>query len=197
MEQQEKIAPQEEPDCEKIPEESTENVSRGTINGVHFSFDARYDDIFDGLDATDTADGTNKKTRTMYLIITILMLFQIVWFAYSGSGFALIFAVVMGALALLLKKRSQRFNKEIAKAFEDEGKQTVIFEEDSLKLNEKTVPYSEVSKVYELKRCFSIIYQGNHVYIIPKNVLDEAQTEEFVAAVKEKAETAYRNMLKK
>ena len=98
---------------------------------------------------------------------------------------------------MLLKKRSQRFNKEIAKAFEDEGKQTVIFEEDSLKLNEKTVPYSEVSKVYELKRCFSIIYQGNHVYIIPKNVLDEAQTEEFVAAVKEKAGTAYRNMLKK
>lgn len=34
MEQQEKIAPQEEPDCEKIPEESTENVSRETINGV-------------------------------------------------------------------------------------------------------------------------------------------------------------------
>lgn len=197
MEQQEKMTAQETQDCESMSEESTENVSRETINGAYFSFDARYDDIFDGLDATDTADGTNKKTRSMYLVITILMLLQIVWFMYSGSGFALIFAVAMGALALLLKKKAQRFNKEIAKAFEDEGKQTVVFAEDFLRLNEKTVPYSEVSKVYELKRCFSIIYQGNHVYIIPKNVLDEAQTEEFVAAVKEKAGDTYQNMLKK
>ena len=63
------------------------------------SFDAVYADIFDGLDATDTADGTNRRTRKLYIIISLLMCIQIVWFAFSKSGIALLFN---------LKKRDTR-----------------------------------------------------------------------------------------
>ncbi len=178
-------------------EKSTENVSRETLSGLNFSFDARFDDIFDGLEATDTADGSNRKAKRMYLVLSLLTVVQIGWFAYSRSGFALIFAVILGGLAILFKKTTQRFNRDIAKAFVNEGKQTVVLGENSLCLNDKEISYQEVVKLYELKRCFSILYQGNHVYIIPKNVLDEAQTEEFVKTMKEKIGNAYQNTLKK
>ena len=155
------------------------------------SFDAVYADIFDGLDATDTADGTNRRTRKLYIIISLLMCIQIVWFAFSKSGIALLFAIFLGAVALMLKSKSQRFNKEIAKEFEKEGHQTVLLKEDGLMLNEKQVAYTEVAKLFDLKRCFSLIYQGNHVYIIPKNVLDEQQISAFSSAMKEKIGAAY------
>lgn len=185
---------------QKEPEmaaESTENVSRETLDGFKISFDAKYDDIFEGLEATDKADGTNLKARKLFLVIAVLFLMQVAWFAYTRSGIALIFVVLLGAMSYMLKKKIQKLNKEIAKEFEAEGKQNVILGEDVLQLNEKTVSYSEVATLYEFKHSFSLIYQGNHVYIIPKNVLEEGQAEQFAALMKEKIGDKYQNISKK
>lgn len=84
---------------------------------------------------------------------------QVVWFAYTRSGIALIFVVLLGAMSYMLKKKIQKFNKEIAKEFEAEGKQNVILGEDVLQLNEKTVSYSEIATLYEFKHSFSLIYR--------------------------------------
>lgn len=72
------------------------------------------------------------------MVIVVLFLMQVVWFAYTRSGIALIFVVLLGAMSYMLKKKIQKFNKEIAKEFEAEGKQNVILGEDVLQLNEKT-----------------------------------------------------------
>lgn len=188
--------PLEETNASEMDTESTENVSRETLDGLKISFDAKYDDIFDGLDSTDRADGTNKKTRKLFLVIGLLLLIQVGWFAYTRSGIAFIFVLILGGMALLLKKKIQRFNKEIAKEFEAEGRQEIVLGEDCFRLNDKTVSYQEVAALYEFKRSFSLIYQGNHVYIIPKNVLDEEQKQQFVAQMKEKIGEAYQNMQK-
>ena len=167
------------------------------MDGFKISFDAKYDDIFEGLEATDKADGTNLKARKLFLVIAVLFLMQVAWFAYTRSGIALIFVVLLGAMSYMLKKKIQKFNKEIAKEFEAEGKQNVILGEDVLQLNEKTVSYSEIATLYEFKHSFSLIYQENHVYIIPKNVLEEGQAEQFAALMKEKIGDKYQNISKK
>lgn len=138
---------------QKEPEmaaESTENVSRETLDGFKISFDAKYDDIFEGLEATDKADGTNLKARKLFLVIAVLFLMQVAWFAYTRSGIALIFVVLLGAMSYMLKKKIQKFNKEIAKEFEAEGKQNVILGEDVLQLNEKIVSYSEIADLVRI-----------------------------------------------
>ena len=118
--------PEEQQKEPEMAAESTENVSRETLDGFKISFDAKYDDIFEGLEATDKADGTNLKARKLFLVIAVLFLMQVVWFAYTRSGIALIFVVLLGAMLYMLKKKIQKFNKEIAKEFEAEGKQNVI-----------------------------------------------------------------------
>lgn len=102
-----------------------------------------------------------------------------------------VFALLLGGVALFIKKKSQRFNRDIAIAFENEGEQHLVFEENSFHLNEKQVSYDEVVHLYELKKVFSIIYQGNHVYILPKAVMEPQQTEQFVALMKEKVSAVY------
>lgn len=129
--------PEEQQKEPEMAAESTENVSRETLDGFKISFDAKYDDIFEGLEATDKADGTNLKARKLFLVIAVLFLMQVAWFAYTRSGIALIFVVLLGAMSYMLKKKIQKFNKEIAKEFEAEGKQNVILGEDVLQLNEK------------------------------------------------------------
>ncbi len=191
MQEQEKITPNEE------QEDSTENVSRETKTDLTITFEPRYGDIFDGLDSTDTADGTNRKSRRLFLLVAFLMCVQLVGFVYTHSGIALIFALILGLLAILLKKKSQRFNHEIAKAFEEEGTQTVVLTEEEIQLNDKVVPYSEIVKFYELKRSFSIVYQGNHIYVIPKNVLKPQQSEQLVELIQQRAGSVYQNTLKK
>lgn len=191
MQEQEKITSNEE------QEDSTENVSRETKTDLTITFEPRYGDIFDGLDSTDTADGTNRKSRRLFLLVAFLMCVQLVGFVYTHSGIALIFALILGLLAILLKKKSQRFNHEIAKAFEEEGTQTVVLTEEEIQLNDKVVPYSEIVKFYELKRSFSIVYQGNHIYIIPKNVLEPQQSEQLVELIQQRAGSVYQNTLKK
>lgn len=179
------------PEVTENQESSTENVSCETSSRLSISFDANFNDIFDGLDATDTADGTNKKTRKLYLVLSLVMLVEIVAFASTGNGFIFVLAILMGAMAILIKKKSQRFNRQIAKEFADEGTQNVIFGEETLALNEKNIPYEEINHFYNLKRCFSIIYQQNHVYIIPKSILDDEQKEQILTIVDEMIPEAY------
>ena len=45
--------PEEQQKEPEMTAESTENVSRETLDGFKISFDAKYDDIFEGLEATD------------------------------------------------------------------------------------------------------------------------------------------------
>ena len=111
--------PEEQQKEPEMAAESTENVSRETLDGFKISFDAKYDDIFEGLEATDKADGTNLKARKLFLVIAVLFLMQVAWFAYTRSGIALIFVVLLGAMSYMLKKKIQKFNKEIAKEFEN------------------------------------------------------------------------------
>lgn len=185
------------PEVTENQESSTENVSCETSSRLSISFDANFNDIFDGLDATDTADGTNKKTRKLYLVLSLVMLVEIVAFAATGNGFIFVLAILMGAMAILIKKKRQRFNRQIAKEFADEGTQNVIFGEETLALNEKNIPYEEINHFYNLKRCFSIIYQQNHVYIIPKSILDDEQKEKILTIVDEMIPEAYEDKTQK
>lgn len=178
-------------------EESSENVSRETLEGLTISFEPNFNDIFYGLNDTDTADGTNKKERRLYLALTILMLLQIVWFAYTRSGFAMILMLLLGGMAIVLRKKSQSFNHKIAQEFVEEGTQTVIFGEDKVSFNGKEIEYDEINHFYELKKCFSIIYQGNHVYVIPKVELEQEQTTEMMKKIDEMIPQAYENKTKK
>ena len=156
---------------EKEPAEDTQE--QGLLN---ITFIPKYMDIFDGLCATDQADGTGKRARMLFVVLVLLMC---------------VFALLLGGVALFIKKKSQRFNRDIAIAFENEGEQHLVFEENSFHLNEKQVSYDEVVHLYELKKVFSIIYQGNHVYILPKAVMEPQQTEQFVALMKEKVSAVY------
>lgn len=70
------------------------------------------------------------------------------------AGIALIFVVLLGAMSYMLKKKIQKFNKEIAKEFEAEGKQNVILGEDVLQLNEKTVPIRKLRPCTNLNTAF-------------------------------------------
>ena len=106
-------------------------------------------------------------------------------------GWIFLYTKRLYGVALFIKKKSQRFNRDIAIAFENEGEQHLVFEENSFHLNEKQVSYDEVVHLYELKKVFSIIYQGNHVYILPKAVMEPQQTEQFVALMKEKVSAVY------
>lgn len=178
-------------------ESAAENVSRETNIDFALSFEPKYEEIFDGLDETDTVDGTNKKARKLFVALAALMCIQLVYFVFTRSGIALVFTAVLGAMALVLKKRTQKCNTEIAKAFASEGTQIVALGAQHIVLNEKQVPYEQVKVLYELKRCFSIIYQENHVYIIPKRAMDDQQKQEFSARMQEKIGDAYQDKMKK
>ena len=43
----------------------------------------------------------------------------------------------------------------------------------------------------DMKRCFSLIYQGNHVFIIPKKTMDQEQLQTFTSLMKDKVGDAY------
>lgn len=103
--------PEEQQKEPEMAAESTENVSRETLDGFKISFDAKYDDIFEGLEATDKADGTNLKARKLFLVIVVLFLMQVVWFAYTRSGIALIFVVLLGAMSYMLKKNDSEIQQ--------------------------------------------------------------------------------------
>ncbi len=171
---------------EEEPAEDTQE--QGLLN---ITFIPKYMDIFDGLCATDQADGTGKRARMLFVVLVLLMCVQLVGFFSTQNGFMFVFALLLGGVALFIKKKSQRFNRDIAIAFEKEGEQHLVFEENSFHLNEKQVSYDEVVHLYELKKVFSIIYQGNHVYILPKAVMEPQQTEQFVALMKEKVSAVY------
>lgn len=175
---------------QEIPTEPADDAQQpqGLLN---ITFIPQYMDVFDGLCATDQADGTGKRARMLFVVLVLLMCVQLIGFFSTQNGFMFAFALLLGGVALFIKKKSQRFNREIAKAFEDEGEQHLVFEEDCFYLNDKQVSYDEVAHLYELKKVFSIIYQGNHVYILPKSVMDSQQTEQFVSLMQEKVSAVY------
>ena len=138
---------------EEEPAEDTQE--QGLLN---ITFIPKYMDIFDGLCATDQADGTGKRARMLFVVLVLLMCVQLVGFFSTQNGFMFVFALLLGGVALFIKKQ---------------------------------VSYDEVVHLYELKKVFSIIYQGNHVYILPKAVMEPQQTEQFVALMKEKVSAVY------
>lgn len=172
----------------EIPEEASDDAQQGLLN---ITFIPKYMDIFDGLCATDRVDGTGKRARMLFVVLVLLMCVQLIGFFSTQNGFMFVFALLLGGVALTIKKKSQRFNRDIAIAFEKEGEQRLVFEENSFYLNDKQVSYDEVAHLYELKKFFSVIYQGNHVYILPKSVMDPQQTEQFVSLMKEKVSAVY------
>ena len=188
---------QDQVESQKEPEENVSCETQEELEGLKISFDPRFNDIFDGLNATDTADGTNKKTDKLYFILFVLMIMQILWVAYSRNGFAFIFVILLGGMAIVLKKKSQRFNREIAKAFEEEGTQNLIFGDSLLRFNDKEISYDEIDHFYNLKRCYSVIYQTNHVYIIPKSVLSQEENQQLLMIVDEKIPQAYEDKTRK
>lgn len=141
--QQEQLEQNEEMEQAQEQEQLEETPQDDAPEGYRIDFAVRYVDIFEGLEATDKADGTNKKPKRLFVILTLLMCAQVIWYAYSGNGFALVFAIVLGAMALVLRNSYQKANRAIAKAFEEEGDQCVIVGEEKLYLNEKEVAYSE------------------------------------------------------
>ena len=87
--------------------------------------------------------------------------------------------------------------EQAQEAFEEEGDQRVIVGEEKLYLNEKEVAYSEIAHCYQLKHCFSIVYQGNHVYVIPKSVQNVEQAQELASLMQQKAPQAYHDLTQK
>ena len=195
--QQEQLEQNEEMEQAQEQEQLEETPQDDAPEGYRIDFAVRYVEIFEGLEATDKADGTNKKPKRLFVILTLLMCAQVIWYAYSGNGFALVFAIVLGAMALVLRNSYQKANRAIAKAFEEEGDQRVIVGEEKLYLNEKEVAYSEIAHCYQLKHCFSIVYQGNHVYVIPKSVLNVEQAQELASLMQQKAPQAYHDLTQK
>ena len=166
--QQEQLEQNEEMEQAQEQEQLEETPQDDAPEGYRIDFAVRYVDIFEGLEATDKADGTNKKPKRLFVI-----------------------------MALVLRNSYQKANRAIAKAFEEEGDQRVIVGEEKLYLNEKEVAYSEIAHCYQLKHCFSIVYQGNHVYVIPKSVLNVEQAQELASLMQQKAPQAYHDLTQK
>ena len=125
--QQEQLEQNEEMEQAQEQEQLEETPQDDAPEGYRIDFAVRYVDIFEGLEATDKADGTNKKPKRLFVILTLLMCAQVIWYAYS----------------------------------------------------------------------FSIVYQGNHVYVIPKSVLNVEQAQELASLMQQKAPQAYHDLTQK
>ena len=76
---------------EKEPAEDTQE--QGLLN---ITFIPKYMDIFDGLCATDQADGTGKRARMLFVVLVLLMCVQLVGFFSTQNGFMFVFALLLG-----------------------------------------------------------------------------------------------------
>ena len=76
---------------EKEPAEDTHE--QGLLN---ITFIPKYMDIFDGLCATDQADGTGKRARMLFVVLVLLMCVQLVGFFSTQNGFMFVFALLLG-----------------------------------------------------------------------------------------------------
>lgn len=80
----------------KEPAEDTQE--QGLLN---ITFIPKYMDIFDGLCATDQADGTGKRARMLFVVLVLLMCVQLVGFFSTQNGFMFVFALLLGGVALI------------------------------------------------------------------------------------------------
>ena len=76
---------------EEEPAEDTQE--QGLLN---ITFIPKYMDIFDGLCATDQADGTGKRARMLFVVLVLLMCVQLVGFFSTQNGFMFVFALLLG-----------------------------------------------------------------------------------------------------
>ena len=78
--QQEQLEQNEEMEQAQEQEQLEETLQDDAPEGYRIDFAVRYVDIFEGLEATDKADGTNKKPKRLFVILTLLAEF------YDGQG---------------------------------------------------------------------------------------------------------------
>ena len=71
--QQEQLEQNEEMEQAQEQEQLEETPQDDAPEGYRIDFAVRYVDIFEGLEATDKADGTNKKPKRLFVILTLLM----------------------------------------------------------------------------------------------------------------------------
>ena len=71
--QQEQLEQNEEMEQAQEQEQQEETPQDDAPEGYRIDFAVRYVDIFEGLEATDKADGTNKKPKRLFVILTLLM----------------------------------------------------------------------------------------------------------------------------
>ena len=70
--QQEQLEQNEEMEQAQEQEQLEETPQDDAPEGYRIDFAVRYVDIFEGLEATDKADGTNKKPKRLFVILTLL-----------------------------------------------------------------------------------------------------------------------------
>lgn len=142
---------------------------------VEVDFKVTYEDVMKGLAETDKRDGTQRKNKVRRGMLLILAALELIAFMQTRNGFTLILALIFGGMAIYLQKRGMGINHQIAKAFEAEEGQSLALAPDGMEVTGKKVGYQEDVRVFDLEECFSLIYQKNHVFIIPKRLLTPEQ----------------------
>lgn len=142
---------------------------------VEIKFKVTYEDVMKGLAETDKRDGTQRKNKVRRGMLLILAALELIAFMQTRNGFTLILALIFGGMAIYLQKRGMGINHQIAKAFEAEEGQSLVLAPDGMEVTGKKVGYQEDVRVFDLEECFSLIYQKNHVFIIPKRLLTPEQ----------------------
>lgn len=85
---------------EKEPAEDTQE--QGLLN---ITFIPKYMDIFDGLCATDQADGTGKRARMLFVVLVLLMCVQLVGFSLHKTALCLCLHCCWAVSHCLLRKK--------------------------------------------------------------------------------------------
>lgn len=155
--------------------EESESFFSGIPDQVEIEFHVSYDDVIKGLNHTDKQDGTTRKKRIRYMLVMAVAALELIAFMQSKSGFALIFAIIFCGLGIYINKKSSGVNHRIATAFAEEEQQTFFVNDEQIKLSNSPVDFSEVVKLFETDDCFSMVYQRNRVFIIPKRLLTEQE----------------------
>lgn len=177
-----------------LTEERTEvNIETEAPERVELAFVAEYDDILSGLNSTDKQDGTERKNKTRFFMLCTLAALELISFSQSRNGFALCLALLFGGLGIFLKKKGLGVNNGIAKAFADEGAQSLVLADEAMWVTGKKIGYNEDVKAYDTDDCFSLIYHKNHVFIIAKKLLKETEIEATTQKLKEVLGDSYKD----
>ncbi len=142
------------------------------------------DEVFTALNKVDVLTGAAKKHRAVFGMLMIVVALYVVVFFRDRNGICLVLAAVFALLGIFVRQRAMKGNAALAKAFDAEAQQTVRVQWTQLQLGERTVGYQEINNLYEFKQSFTVRYQENRYYVIPKRVFGEEQMEEFVSRMK-------------